>query len=1101
MMQKFTQFAKLTVLAVATLAGAALSFSSTAVAQDAPPQGSAPLQGGAFSLDQFESAQFNEKAKVLQAKKSRIRLKSIAKLEDLLQKNPYYERKADVYFRLAEGYWEEQKYQYLLSRERYESEYDKFQDGVLKVEPEEPQENYDQSLGYYRNILQQFPDYGRIDEVIYYLGRGALKSGKERNDRLLTKEGVGHFQKLVQNYPRSRFVAESHLALAEHYFNNNSLYYAKTNYEKIITNFKSSGMFNYALYKLGWVYFNLAEFEKSVDTFHQVVDIVGSGDTRGMVEFKEQALNDLIICYAEIDDGWKDARKYYIDEIGEKAAYDKLLKLANLYVGQDKDDEAVALYSHFIEYDKKDKRIPEFYDNILSVLAKANDFPRTEARQREMIKFFDTRNTWYEANNSNKEEVKAAMTLKETNLLVLANHYHKQAEKTNAKEAYLQASKDYAYFLELFPDSKHAYFVNAYYADILYDPLENYGGAIEQYSAVIKRDKKGEYVEDAALGIIYCYEALMAQKGLKDGGKEKKVKVVKLSADQIKKRQGPIERTDLHELERGFVDASDQYVSLLSDLMVDPEVRKKNPERGEKIPEVMFISAQVFYEHGQFAQAIKRLKTLFDYDQEHEYAAYAVNTMLDCYVRLRYWDEIDTWATKLIDAKNFKVKKKSQLNKIRAMAKGEKARDLTAEKKFDAAIDENMSVYKEFKRSSPEIASKALYNVGAIHAGAKRLPKAIKTYKRVTKEFSKEEIAPIALFTIGEIYESQTQFKKAAETFESMTKFPKHEMTPDAVFNAGLIREAIGDYSGAISSYKKYLKTFKKAEDRAELELQIGRVYELMDTTKGLKSAVKHFEKYAKKYRKDPEQAARVVEALSRAGIDLKKLNKKKNRRKATKILNDCISSFNAMGEADNSAVCAFAAQAKFELVEYIYDDFFAVEIKTRNFKTLKKTLTEKAEKQQEAVTGYFEVLEFKSGGVSSGALFRIGKLFYDFSATLFNVPIPEDLPIEVQDEYIFALEKMAAPIQEKSLSAFVQALRFAQEKKVYNEWSKSAAEYASKVNPDEFPISSEPAAQPIHSKDTLLSTNFIRSLRQGDIEVQMIEMKEETLTRRKGTK
>ena len=71
-----------------------------------------------------------------------------------------------------------------------------------------------------------------------------------------------------------------------------------------------------------------------------------------------------------------------------------------------------------------------------------------------------------------------------------------------------------------------------------------------------------------------------------------------------------------------------------------------------KILEIMFIAAQVFYDHGQFAEAIKRLEKIFQYDPKHKFAAYAVNTMLDCYVRLRYWDEINQWATKLIDAKN-----------------------------------------------------------------------------------------------------------------------------------------------------------------------------------------------------------------------------------------------------------------------------------------------------------------------------------------------------------------------------------------------------------------------------------------------------------------
>ena len=34
---------------------------------------------------------------------------------------------------------------------------------------------------------------------------------------------------------------------------------------------------NYALYKLGWVYFNLREFRRTIDTFQQVVKEVGNG--------------------------------------------------------------------------------------------------------------------------------------------------------------------------------------------------------------------------------------------------------------------------------------------------------------------------------------------------------------------------------------------------------------------------------------------------------------------------------------------------------------------------------------------------------------------------------------------------------------------------------------------------------------------------------------------------------------------------------------------------------------------------------------------------------------------------------------------------------
>ena len=66
----------------------------------------------------------------------------------------------------------------------------------------------------------------------------------------------------------------------------------------------------------------LAEFEKTIDSFHKVIAAVG-GENSGMIEFREQALNDLIQAYAEIDNGWQQARDYFLKEIGEKDTYAK----------------------------------------------------------------------------------------------------------------------------------------------------------------------------------------------------------------------------------------------------------------------------------------------------------------------------------------------------------------------------------------------------------------------------------------------------------------------------------------------------------------------------------------------------------------------------------------------------------------------------------------------------------------------------------------------------------------------------------------------------------------------------------------------------------
>ncbi len=170
----------------------------------------------------------------------------------------------------------------------------------------------------------------------------ALTAGKARRDTVLQKEGVSRLNDLVQKYPKSRFVAQSHLALAEYFFETDSLFYAKTNYEKIITNFSDSPMYNYALYKLGWVYFNLTEYEKTIETFQKVVAAIGEGSNRARIEFREQALNDLIVAWAELDNGWQDAKRYFLKEIGEEKTYDKLEKMAGLLVSKDRDEEAIA---------------------------------------------------------------------------------------------------------------------------------------------------------------------------------------------------------------------------------------------------------------------------------------------------------------------------------------------------------------------------------------------------------------------------------------------------------------------------------------------------------------------------------------------------------------------------------------------------------------------------------------------------------------------------------------------------------------------------------------------------------------------------------------
>lgn len=1053
----------------------------------------AELQRGAYTEDDYQLDAFSPEVAEIQARQSELRQRMIERLIDILESDPYHPDKAELFFRIAEAHWEEARYRYLRDRVAFDQAYVEYDAGRLSELPPEPGPEYGESLKYYRKIVAQFPEYVRIDEVYYYLGQGALSAGERRQDRALQREGVTYFQRLVQDHPDSRFIADAHLRLGEYYFENMSLYYAKVNYEKIIQNHMDSPMYNYALYKLGWVYFNLREFDQAIETFQAVVaEIDADADVVGRVEFRAQALNDLIVTYAEIEDGWRHARDYFIEVVGEEEAYDRLRRLADLYVAQDRDDYAIQLYNHLVDYEPNSERIPFYMEQLIEVRKRLNLWEETEQEMRRMIAYFDPEGPWWAANEDNPEILEEAHTQAETTLLFIANYYHREAQEHGREADYAQAARDYEYFLKRFPESEMGYVVNFYFAEILFDNLKDYERAAEQYGQVIERDPRGEYVEDAALGVIYAYEELLVREGLREaarGGRQ--LERTRLTAEEVRERRKPIEERELHPLHEKFIAAADHYVELMTSLLKDPEVREEEPDRGSDIPRIMFIASQVFYEHGMFEDAVSRLRTLFEYDPSHEFAGYAVNTLLDAYVRLRHWDRVEEWARRLIEANNFIVKSRRELDMIIATAINEQARDYVTERRTSDAEREMKRLLREFRRKDPDLAARVMFNLAAVYERSHNLRDAIRTYQGVTREFPDSEMAPEAQFTIGLIYEGQTQFVEAATAFEAFQQrqFRDYERAPEALLNAALLREAIEQYDEAISVYQAYVSLFADREgidNIADVYFRIGVAHESKGTAAGLKAAHDHYLRFIQRY---PRNLPRVVEAYSRAGLALKKIDKTANRRAATRLFEQAAQAFGRMSSEEKAGPARHhAARALFEIAEYVFDDYREVRILATDPRELRRVLTRKAELFASANELYERVYDLRSSGVTAGAMFRQGLLNYDFAENLLNAPIPEDLPEELQGEYVMALEGHAGPVQEMSLIAFQAAMQFAREQGVYNEWSRQSAQYAARVNPDEFPISEEPYVRPDRPNDTLAAQAFIRSLRRGDVEVQILK-------------
>src|SRR5690606_7607873 len=142
-----------------------------------------------------------------------------------------------------------------------------------------------------------------------------------------------------RQYPQSEYVADSYLALGEHYFGENNLVKATKAYERAYDEGKKQkrpGTYRYAEYKLGWSDYNLQEYDKALAKFKNVIkESERSSKDGDAVRLKEEALNDTVLTFSQLNQV-EPAYKYFKAHSDKDKAYRLTTKLAGIYGNQGK---------------------------------------------------------------------------------------------------------------------------------------------------------------------------------------------------------------------------------------------------------------------------------------------------------------------------------------------------------------------------------------------------------------------------------------------------------------------------------------------------------------------------------------------------------------------------------------------------------------------------------------------------------------------------------------------------------------------------------------------------------------------------------------------
>ncbi len=312
--------------------------------------------------EEFDRAKYGEMAK--EALDEEIR-----RAKDLLRNEAYITEpqiKAELLMRLAVAYEEMAKYEWADEMGSYDTAIEAcFDEGrddcdeAIQLDRTRSIQYNKKAISSYQNLLANYQTFGRLDEVLFRMAV-TLEEIDERKEALQT------YTKLVKQYQTSPYVPDSYNAIGEYYFDNNNAYKALQAYKKAAA-FRESTIYTFALYKLGWCYYNVGEFDTAIETMKTVVSETDRMIEQGVdvgISLKEEALKDLVQFFSE--EGNLEEAKEYFTRYGQKKYYRKMLKrLATIYYEQGKNELVIQTYKTLIAEEPMAPDNPEYQDQII----------------------------------------------------------------------------------------------------------------------------------------------------------------------------------------------------------------------------------------------------------------------------------------------------------------------------------------------------------------------------------------------------------------------------------------------------------------------------------------------------------------------------------------------------------------------------------------------------------------------------------------------------------------------------------------------------------------------------------------------------------------
>ncbi|MGE0868234.1 MAG: tol-pal system YbgF family protein [Kofleriaceae bacterium] len=957
------------------------------------------------------SSELKELLATTEKRRDDKRLEAIKLLRGFLDSKPSGEARAEGLFKLAELLWEESRRIFLVRMDDFSRAIENCQRVKNCAQPKEPRIDLREPETLYRELHDKYPEFRRMDLVTYLLGFAAKEANRE-------DEAMQRFQEVIDNYPRSALYGDAWMMIGEHWFATGDWRKAKAAYTKIGDDAATSDL---ATFKLAWCEWKLGDTTQAAKDFKRVLDKAVEAERSGTesqrrrsASLREEALEYLVVVFTEDRSiSPKEVFDFLVSIDGERYSRDVMVKVADSYGAQAEWDRSNDAYRFLIKMDPESIKAAEFQRAIIANWNSALDVDRAQDEIKVLLDQFGPGTAWAKA-QTNKEALARSLATTEQLTRTTAMNIHGEAQRREKADKkadvalYGRAAAAYEQYLAAFGVGKtataSAVELRYYRADILLFKLGKTEEAGDEYLLVGKSAPVGKFHKDALLNAMNAYEKA--------------------------RPKDTVGRAKLYPVDKKFGEAIDLYATLFP---ADPT-----------LVGVIFKNGQMFYDYGEYDEAIKRFGVIVTKYPNDPNAGPAGDRILSALNKAQDYENIENWARKLKKAKAFAAKdQQARLDRL-IVESILKSGDKYAEAgKYEQAASFYLRAPKETRDT--KVAAQALMNAGVMYEKAKQPEKAADIYLDIAERYGDKspDIGEKAAFTAGQVYERVIYYDRAAKAYELVwTRFRTGSRSADALFNAGVLRQALGQNKEAIAHYQEYAKKFRDRKDAIDVAFNIGVVYENAGDEA---QAYKAYADYSRTYR---SSGKRIVEAHTRAG----RMSFRAGQLKRAK--DDFIAAqrlWKGLSGKDKAAATPWAAEARYHEGELIFRAFEKVTLDVKPSQ-LEKALKAKSRLLADAEKTYLSVVDYQDLKWATAALYRVGQVYDGFAESLVNASTPKGLTPEQAQAYRDALDVYVVDIQSKAVELFATGYQKAIQMQVYDEYTAKIRESLGRLAADKFP-------------------------------------------------